>query len=261
MTRILLSGCLGRMGCAVTAAAESGDRFTVIGGIDALATSGAVCPFPLYVSPSEIPADAERPDVIVDFSHHTALPGLLAYAKQYQVPLVVSTTGHNEEELAAMQEAARDIPIFYSRNMSLGINLLILLCKKAASILGDEFDIEIVEKHHNRKLDAPSGTALMLADAINAEFDKKKDYVYERQSVRRTREPHEIGIHSIRGGTIVGEHDVLFAGKDEMLTLSHAATSREVFATGALRAAEFMVGKTPGIYNMDTLLEETVSEI
>ena len=140
--------------------------------------------------------------------------------------------------------------------MSLGINLLIMLCKKASQVLGEDFDIEIIEKHHNKKLDAPSGTALMLADAISETFDGGKDYVYERQSVRRQREKREIGIHAVRGGTIVGQHDVIFAGKDETVTLAHEATSREVFATGALKAAEFMVGKTAGLYNMDDMLSE-----
>ncbi|MBO5269222.1 MAG: 4-hydroxy-tetrahydrodipicolinate reductase [Clostridia bacterium] len=256
MTRIILSGCLGRMGRAVCEAAALSGRCTVIAGIDAFAGSGTVLPFPVYTSPDEIPADFERPDVLVDFSHHTALPGLLAYAKKYNVPLVIATTGHTEEELSAMHDAAKDAAIFYSRNMSLGINLLILLCKKAAQVLGEDFDIEIIEKHHNKKLDAPSGTALMLADAISETFDGGKDYVYERQSVRRQREKREIGIHAVRGGTIVGQHDVLFAGKDETITLAHEATSREVFATGALKAAEFMVGKSAGLYDMNDLLKD-----
>ena len=256
MTRIILSGCLGRMGRAVTEAAEQTGRFTVIAGIDACASAGTVLPFPVYTSPEELPADFERPDVLIDFSHHSALPGLLDYAKANGVPLVVATTGHTEEELAAMKAATAETPIFYSRNMSLGINLLIMLCKKAAQVLGEDFDIEIIEKHHNKKLDAPSGTALMLADGISDTFDGGKDYVYERQSVRRQRDKREIGIHAVRGGTIVGEHDVLFAGKDETVTLSHAATSREVFATGALKAAEFMVGRSAGLYDMNDLLSE-----
>lgn len=258
MTRILLSGCLGRMGRAVIEAAEASGRCTVIAGIDAFASSGTVLPFPVYTSPAEIPADSERPDVLIDFSHHTALPGLLAYAKKTKVPLVIATTGHTEDELAAMRAATEETPIFYSRNMSLGINLLILLSKKTAQVLGEDFDIEIIEKHHNKKLDAPSGTALMLADAISETFDGGKDYVYERQSVRRPRNTREIGIHAVRGGTIVGQHDVLFAGKDETITLSHEATSREVFATGAIKAGEFMVSQKAGLYNMDDLLKDYV---
>lgn len=258
MTRILLSGCLGRMGRAVTEAAAQSGRFTVIAGIDAFANGGTVLPFPVYTSTEEIPADAETPDVVVDFSHHTALPALLAYAKAKNVPLVVATTGHTEEELAAMKAATADTAIFYSRNMSLGINLLILLAKKAAQVLGEDFDIEIIEKHHNKKLDAPSGTALMLADAISETFEEGKDYVYERQSVRRQRCKREIGIHAVRGGTIVGQHDVLYAGKDETVTLSHEATSREVFATGALKAAEFMVGQSAGLYDMNDMLADCI---
>lgn len=257
MTRILLSGCLGRMGRAVTEAAEqSAGRFAVIAGVDPFASEGTVLPFPVYTSVAEIPAEAERPDVIVDFSHHAALPALLSYAKGTGIPVVVATTGHTEEELSEMREATRDVAVFYSRNMSLGVNLLIMLCKKASEVLGEDFDIEIIEKHHNKKLDAPSGTALMLADAIAETFDGGKDYVYERQSVRKQRDKREIGIHSVRGGTIVGEHDVLFAGKDEKITLSHTATSREVFATGALKAAEYLAQKRTGLYNMNDLLKE-----
>ena len=258
MTRIMLSGCLGRMGRAVVEAANASGRFTVTAGIDASATEGTVLPFPVYLSPDEIPADAERPDVVVDFSHHTALPALLEYSKKNRVPLVIATTGHTEEESAAMQAATKDSAIFFSRNMSLGINLLILLSKKAAEVLGEDFDIEIIEKHHNKKLDAPSGTALMLADAISECFDDGKDYVYERQSVRKPREKREIGIHAVRGGTVVGQHDVCFFGKDESITLAHEATSREVFATGALKAAEFMVGKTAGLYDMNDLLADCI---
>lgn len=256
MTRIMLSGCLGRMGRAVTEAANASGRFTVIAGIDAFASEGTVLPFPVYTAPSEIPAEAEKPDVVIDFSHHSALPALLSYSKENGIPLVLATTGHTEEELQLLHAAVADTAVFYSRNMSLGINLLIMLCKKASQVLGEDFDIEIIEKHHNKKLDAPSGTALMLADAISETFDGGKDYVYERQSVRRQREKREIGIHAVRGGTIVGQHDVIFAGKDETVTLAHEATSREVFATGALKAAEFMVRKTAGLYNMDDMLSE-----
>ena len=257
MTKILLSGCLGRMGRAVTeAVAAHPDRFTIVGGVDIGASTGAVLPFPVYAALSEIPETAERPDVIIDFSHHSALPSLLEYGKRLGLPLVIATTGHTEEELSAMQEASKSAAIFFSRNMSLGINLLILLCKKAAAILGEDFDIEIIEKHHNKKLDAPSGTALMLADAIREESPEGKDYVFDRTQVRKARDTREIGIHAIRGGTIVGEHDVLFAGKDEQITIAHAATSREVFATGALKAAEFMVGKGNGMYDMNGLLSD-----
>ena len=152
-----------------------------------------------------------------------------------------------------MKEASKAVPVFFSRNMSLGINLLIALCRRAAATLGDAFDIEIIEKHHNQKLDAPSGTALMIADAISEE--KEHPYVYDRHAERRARARGEIGLHAVRGGTIVGEHEVMFCGKDEIITLSHSAASREVFATGALRAAHFMTGKPAGLYNMDHVVE------
>ncbi|MBQ8717280.1 MAG: 4-hydroxy-tetrahydrodipicolinate reductase [Clostridia bacterium] len=247
MLNIMLCGCGGRMGAAVIAAAkEAGDR--IVAGVDI--NPAADSPFPIFTSPDEFQG---RADVIVDFSHHSALQGLLAYATKNATPIVVCTTGHTEEELAAMKEAATTVPVFFSRNMSLGINLLIALCRRAAATLGDAFDIEIIEKHHNQKLDAPSGTALMIADAISEE--KEHPYVYDRHAERRARAQGEIGLHAVRGGTIVGEHEVMFCGKDEVITLSHSAASREVFATGALRAAHFMTGKPAGLYNMDHVVE------
>lgn len=250
MTNIILSGCLGRMGRAVCdAAAERGDR--IVAGIDPL---GGSADYPIYTSPAEIPADCTA-DVIIDFSHHTALPALLEFAQARNLPVVVATTGHTAEETAAMQEAARRIPVFFSRNMSLGINLLTELCRRAAATLGTGFDVEIIERHHNRKLDAPSGTALMLADAI-AEEREESEYVYDRHAVRRQRDKREIGIHAVRGGTIVGEHEVMFAGRDEVITLSHSAASREVFATGALAAAAWLPGKSAGMYAMPDMVRE-----
>lgn len=247
MLNIMLCGCGGRMGAAVIAAAkEAGDR--IVAGVDI--NPAADSPFPIFTSPEEFQG---RADMIVDFSHHSALQGLLAYATKNATPIVVCTTGHTEEELAAMREAATIVPVFFSRNMSLGINLLIALCRRAAATLGDAFDIEIIEKHHNQKLDAPSGTALMIADAISEE--KEHPYVYDRHAERRARAKGEIGLHAVRGGTIVGEHEVMFCGKDEVITLSHSAASREVFATGALRAAHFMTGKPAGLYNMDHVVE------
>lgn len=250
--KILLSGANGRLGRAIIASAgEAGCR--IIAGVDIAPTAGTI---PMYGSLSELPElDA---DCIVDCSHHTAALPLLAFAKEHKLPVVICTTGHTPEEVAAIHEAAQTISVFYSRNMSVGINLLIGLAKKAASVLGDDFDIEIVEKHHNKKLDAPSGTALMIADAISESVSYEPEYVYERQSKRAPRSKNEIGIHSIRGGTIVGEHDVIFAGTDEVITLSHQAASREVFARGALRAAKFVKGRAPGFCNMETLVDETL---
>jgi 4-hydroxy-tetrahydrodipicolinate reductase len=246
MLNILLCGCGGRMGAAVIAAAkETGDR--IVAGVDIDPASDS--PFPIFTSPAEFSGKA---DVIVDFSHHSALPSLLDYAVATGTPLVVCTTGHTEEETAAMRAASEKVAVFFSRNMSLGINLLISLCRRAAAALGTDFDIEIIEKHHNKKLDAPSGTALMLADAISE--GEARPYVYDRHAERRQRAKGEIGLHAVRGGTIVGEHEVLFCGKDEVISLSHSAASREVFATGALRAAHFMAGRCAGFYNMDDVI-------
>ena len=248
MLNIMLCGCGGRMGAAVAAAAEvAGDR--IVAGVDI--NPAAASPYPVYHNPAEF---AGRADVMIDFSHHSALPALLTYAVKTGTPLVVATTGHTDEEMQMMREAATKVPVFFSRNMSLGINLLIALCRRAAATLGEDFDIEIIEKHHNKKLDAPSGTALMIADALAEEGDHP--YVYDRHAERRARARGEIGLHAVRGGTIVGEHEVMFCGKDEIVTLSHSAASREVFATGALRAAHFLVGKGAGFYNMDDVVSE-----
>ena len=250
MIKILLSGAHGRMGKAVLAATEStSGRLEVISGVD-IADGNST--FPVY---HDINLTVEKPDVIIDFSHHTSLPSIMEYAVKHNIPAVIATTGHTEEESEIMKKSAEHIPVFFSRNMSLGVNLLIALCKKASEILGEDFDIEIIEKHHHNKLDAPSGTALMIADAIS-ETRAESEYVYDRHSVRKKRETKEIGIHAVRGGSIIGEHEVIFAGKDELITLSHSAASRELFATGALKAAEFIVGKSAGMYCMDDLLKD-----
>lgn len=246
MLNILLCGCGGRMGAAVAAAAvAAGDR--IVAGVDVCPT--AATPYPVFTSPEEFAGHA---DVMIDFSHHSALAGLLAYATRTGTPLVVCTTGHTEEEMEMMKKASEQVAVFFSRNMSLGINLLISLCRRAAATLGEDFDIEIIEKHHNQKLDAPSGTALMIADALCE--DVEHPYVYDRHAVRKKRERGEIGLHAVRGGNIVGEHEVMFCGQNEIVTLSHSAASREVFATGALRAARFMQGKSAGFYNMDDVI-------
>ncbi len=250
--KIILSGALGRMGRVITAAAED-YGCKIVAGID---VAPAVSELPLYASPAEIgELDA---DCIIDFSHHTALPALLDFAKARKLPIVVCTTGHTAEETALMREASLEIPVFFSRNMSVGINLIIELAKKATAILGESYDIEIIEKHHNKKLDAPSGTALMIADAISEVTPYDAEYIYERQSRREARSKNEIGLHAVRGGTIVGEHEVIFAGTNEVVTLSHSAQSREVFAIGSLRAARYLAGKAPGMYDMGALVAEMV---
>lgn len=246
--KILLSGAMGRLGKAVRAAAEGSENYKIVAGID---VAPAVEDIPIYGSPAEVDVDV---DVIIDCSHHTAVTPLLAYAVEKGIPTVICTTGHTEEETKLIHDTANKIPVFFSRNMSVGINLLIELSKKAAAILGDDYDIEILEKHHNKKLDAPSGTALMIAEEIADTVDFDADFVYERQSRRQPRGKTEIGISAIRGGTIVGEHEVIFAGTDEIITISHSAASREVFARGAIRAALYMVGKAPGFYDMSTLV-------
>lgn len=244
MTRIIISGCNGRMGRTVAERIAARDDCIAVAGID---INTSPLGFPVFASAADCTVDA---DVIIDFSNPSALPALLELAVSHKIPAVIATTGISDEGKALIEEASKSIPVFFSANMSLGVNLLVELARKAADVLGGDFDIEIVEKHHNQKLDAPSGTALMIADAIA----DGKHYVYDRHSVRRKRGRDEIGIHSVRGGNIVGEHDVIFAGTDEVITLSHSAASRGVFAAGAVNAAIFLAGKQPGIYNMGDLI-------
>ena len=247
MLQILLCGSGGRMGRAFIEAATAAGH-VIAAGVD---IAPAAAPFPVFADAREYAGEA---DVIVDFSHHSALPSLLEAAVTRGIPLVVATTGHSEEELAAMKEAAARVPVFHAGNFSLGIALLTELCRRAAAFLGPDYDVEIIEKHHNKKLDAPSGTALMLADAVRSADSEPHPLVYDRHGERRERARGEIGVHSVRGGGIVGEHDVLFAGRFETVTLSHSAASREVFAAGAVRAAEFLTGQPAGLYGMDDLV-------
>ena len=226
------------------------DGCTIVAGVDVNA-SALSTGFPVYEKISDFPGKA---DVIVDFSHHSALPSLIEYAKATKTPIVLATTGHTDEELALIEESVNEIAIFRSGNFSLGINLLITLAKQAAKTLGTDFDVEIIEKHHNKKLDAPSGTALMIADAIASEREES-EYVFDRHSERKARESKEIGLHSVRGGTIVGEHEAIFAGENEIVTISHSAASREIFATGALRAAIYLAKMEKGLYNMTDMIE------
>ncbi len=249
-TRILFSGVAGRMGKATRAAAESSAEYKIVAGLDIVP---AVDTIPIFQNPDDVNVEI---DAIIDFSHHSATQKLLEFAVKKNIPVVICTTGHTEEETAMMRAAAEKIPVFFSRNMSVGINLVIELAKRAAAILGEDFDIEIIEKHHNKKLDAPSGTALMIADAIADTVEYDAEYTYERQSRREARRKNEIGISAVRGGTIVGEHDVMFCGADEIVTLSHSAASRDVFARGALRAAAYVVGKPAGMYDMSMLVGE-----
>lgn len=249
MLDILLSGCGGKMGRAISRCAADRDDCRVVAGIDRTGEGGG--DFPVFASPALCQVAG---DVIVDFSHPSMTIPLLAFALDRKLPIVVATTGLGNEQTEKIREASRQIPVFFTANMSLGVNLLAGLCKQAAAVLGRDFDIEIVERHHNQKLDAPSGTALMLADTVSSVLEEESQYVYDRHSRRKKREHSEIGIHAVRGGTIVGEHDVIFAGRDEVITLSHAAYSKDVFAVGALNAALFLKGCRPGLYSMADLI-------
>lgn len=250
MTRILLSGCCGAMGNAVTQIAENRDDCCVAAGID---IRDAARPYPVFHTFDECNVEC---DVIIDFSLPDALDSLLSFAKSRNLPVIICTTGYNDEQKQKIFAAAEEIPVFYSGNMSLGINLLIALAKKAASVLGSTFDIEIIEKHHNQKVDAPSGTALMIADGISEVLDTNPNYEFDRHSKRMKRPKNEIGIHAVRGGTIVGEHEVIFAGESEVVSLSHHAQSKGVFASGAVNAAAFICGKPAGLYDMNSMLSE-----
>ncbi|MCD7888464.1 MAG: 4-hydroxy-tetrahydrodipicolinate reductase [Oscillospiraceae bacterium] len=250
MVNAVISGCFGKMGKVVGDVISKRDDIEAVAGVDKV-VSGEL-PFETVTDVSKLTC---KPDVIIDFSHPSALPSLLDYAKTNGTALVLATTGYSETDIADIKSASSQIPIFFTANMSIGINLLSALAKKAATILGDDYDIEIVEKHHNQKIDAPSGTALMLADSINEARDERYNYIYDRHSQHKKRDKTEIGIHSVRGGTIVGEHEIIFAGRDEVITLSHSAASKEVFAVGAVNAAVFLSGKPAGMYSMQDLIE------
>ncbi len=248
MIKVILCGANGKMGGFVAEAIKNNQDMEIVAGIDKL-NSGL--PFPVFDDFSKINIKA---DVIIDFSHPALLDGILEFAAKTKTPVVLATTGYSDSQIEKIKSASSEIPVFFTFNMSLGVNLICSLAKKAASILGDSFDIEIIEKHHNQKIDAPSGTAIMLANAVNSCFNGQKVFEYDRHSKRQKRSKSEIGIHSIRGGTIVGEHDVIFAGHDETITISHSAGSKEVFARGAVKAAEFLSGKKSGMYDMNSII-------
>jgi 4-hydroxy-tetrahydrodipicolinate reductase len=249
MTNIILSGCCGKMGRVITASVSTRDDCRIVAGVDLFKDESLS--YPVYDSFEDI---KETADVIIDFSHPSVLDSLLSFAKAKAVPVVLATTGFSQAQTDLIKASAKEIPLFFTFNMSLGINLLVALSKKAAAVLDGNFDIEIIEKHHNQKIDAPSGTAIMLAEAINKTLDDKMMYEYDRHSKREKRQENEIGIHSVRGGNIVGEHEVIFAGHDEVISLSHKATSKEVFAIGAIKAALFMNGKNAGLYDMNNVI-------
>ncbi len=253
MINVAIVGCNGKMGGFVADAVAENSETKAIFGIDAFGEKNY--DFPVYKSFVDV---TEKPDVIIDFSNPVVLDDMLDYAVKNSVPCVICTTGYSDEQVTKIKAASEQIAIFYSGNMSLGINVLIELAKSATKVLGSQFDIEILEKHHNLKLDAPSGTALMIADGISEELDKEPQYVYDRHSYRKKREKNEIGIHSVRGGTIVGEHEVIFAGHDEVVTITHQAQSKEVFAVGAVNAGVFLSNQKAGMYNMSDLLSSKI---
>jgi 4-hydroxy-tetrahydrodipicolinate reductase len=255
MTNIILNGCNGKMGQVITRIVEGDDTAQVVAGFDVNDTLNNS--YPVFTNPEDFTGEA---DVVIDFSHPSSLTGILSFCKARKIPIIICTTGLSEEQKDEFKQASAEIPVFFSANMSVGINLLIMLAKKAALILEDNFDIEIVERHHNQKIDAPSGTALAIADAINDTLSYEAEYVYDRHSVRRKRKKTEIGLHAVRGGTIVGDHEVIFAGTDEVIELKHSAASKEVFAVGSVKAAKFMKDKPAGLYDMNDLTKETVGE-
>ena len=250
MVKVCIRGSSGRMGHFIADIAGHREDCKIIAGVDINPVKYG--DFPVYTELSQMP---EKPDVVIDFTRPDELDEMLGYCLTNGAGLVAATTGYSPEQVAKIKSAGSQIPVFFTANMSMGINLLSELVKKAAAFLGDGFDVEIVERHHNQKVDAPSGTALMLADSVNEARGHKYGYTYDRHSVRRKRDPSEIGIHSVRGGTIVGDHEVIFAGRDEVITLSHSAFSKEVFAVGAVNAAVFIADKGPGLYSMKDLLE------
>ena len=252
MLKLIISGAGGRMGHAVADICETDDKIQVVAGFDI--TQSVKFPAPIYADPLEYTGSA---DVLVDFSNPEALSSLLSYCVKKKMPLVLCTTGYSPEDDQKIAEAAKMIPIFKSGNMSLGINLLADLIKKAVHILGAEFDIEIIERHHSKKLDAPSGTAFMLADAAKDALPYTPEYVFDRSDIRKERDKREIGMSVVRGGTIVGEHEVIFAGLDEIVELRHTALSRNVFANGAVAAAKFLSNtSTPGLYSMNHIVSK-----
>ncbi len=249
MVRLIVSGCNGKMGRMITACVANRCDCEIVAGFDINTESSGG--YPVYANPLNCDVQA---DAIIDFSHPSALSGVLQYAKEHKLPVVVATTGLSQEQINSVNAASTDVPVFFSANMSLGISLLAELARKAAAVLGEDFDVEILEKHHNQKIDAPSGTALLLADALKDALPYEAEYTFDRHAVRQKRDRKEIGFSSIRGGTIVGEHDVIFAGRDEVLTLSHSAASKEVFAVGAINAAIFLTKQSAGYYSMKDLV-------
>ena len=248
--RIILCGACGKMGGNVLSLLENDPEAVAVCGVDLFPKEIGI---PVYSSFADIKEEA---DVIIDFSSPVNLAERLEYAKTHKLGIVLASTGFTAEDLKLVEEYSSSVAIFKTANLSLGVNLMQALIKTAAEVLGDAYDVEIIERHHNLKKDAPSGTALMLADTINEAFDNQKRIVNGREGIVGAREKSEIGMHAVRGGTIVGEHEVMFAGEDEIITITHSARSKRVFAVGAIRAAKFLPQKVAGMYEMKHLLAE-----
>lgn len=254
MIRVIMHGCNGKMGQVISGLIAADDAVELVAGIDA--RDDGHNPYPVFTDINSCDVEA---DCLIDFSVAAAVDNLLDYCVAKNLPCVLCTTGLSEEQLSKVAEASKKVAILKSANMSLGINLLLKMLKEAAGVLAPAgFDMEIVEKHHNLKVDAPSGTALALADSINEEFDNEYEYVYDRSARREKRPKKEIGISAVRGGTIVGDHDVIFAGADEVITFSHTAYSKAVFGKGAVQAAKFLAGKGAGMYSMADVIEASM---
>ena len=250
MTKIIMLGCNGRMGQMITDMVKQDDECTIVAGIDIVDNRDNG--YPVYTKLADCDVEA---DAIIDFTSATDFESRMDYAVDKQIPIIECSTGLSEEQMDYLKKASEKVAVLKSANMSLCINLLMKLLKEAAvKLAGDGFDVEIVEKHHNQKLDAPSGTALALADSINEAMDDRYEYIYDRSQVRQKRDKKELGISAVRGGTIVGEHEVIFAGTDEVITFKHTAYSRAVFAKGSITAAKYLKGKAAGLYDMSDVL-------
>ncbi|MCD8365321.1 MAG: 4-hydroxy-tetrahydrodipicolinate reductase [Clostridiales bacterium] len=250
MIKVIMNGCNGHMGRVISDLCAQDDGIEIVAGVDVDTEEAYGYPVYAKIADCDMPADA-----IIDFSHVSCIDALLDYSVEKSIPVIVCTTGLSAEQEEAVKAASEKVAVLKSANMSLGINTLMELLKTAAkSLAGAGFDVEIVEKHHNRKLDAPSGTAIALADSVNEAMDEAYTYRYDRSAERKKRDPKEIGIQSVRGGNIVGEHEVLFCGTDEVVTLKHTAYSRAIFGKGAIEAAKFLAGKPAGYYDMGDVI-------
>jgi len=251
LIRVILNGYNGKMGKVLVKLISLDNEMEIVAGIDRDISKS--CDFPIY---SDIAKCSERGDVVIDFSHHSALPYLIDYCLSTKTPLLTATTGLDGEIVERLVSVSKEIPVFQTANMSLGVNIVTKLVQLASKALGESFDIEIIEAHHNKKVDSPSGTAYMIANSINEALDNKMEYIYGRYGKSDIRKSTDIGIHAIRGGTISGEHTIIFAGPDEVIEIKHTALSKDVFALGAIKAAKYLVSQEKGLYNMNDVIRK-----